>query len=241
MGAYVRLLLKLGWQGSTAIAGRYLRASHRLLAECRLNTSAAARQHARAARARLSDFARRTGLSEERLSSLQALYVPPAVQRFGLMMRSLYLDRIVCGLIGILGLLLAGVLLVFAGAISALCSVLVAALALGYALVGSGENCSPQATMLQNAAHIAELFSARWVVMGHTHQPIMQAVSASASYVNLGSWGEDDPPDERVARASPLGTFLVLRKRSGEFLAELMRWDTQHGPQSLELTEARSH
>jgi hypothetical protein len=87
--------------------------------------------------------------------------------------------------------------------------------------------------MLHNAAQIAELFSARWVVMGHTHQPIMQAVSASASYVNLGSWGEDDPPDERVGRASPLGTFLVLRKRSGEFLAELMRWDQQHGPQSI--------
>jgi predicted phosphodiesterase len=112
----------------------------------------------------------------------------------------------------------------------------VATLSIGYALVGSGDNCSPQATMLHNAAHIAKLFSARWVVMGHTHQPIMQAVSASANYVNLGSWGEDDPPDERRESRDALGTFLVLRKRTDDFLAELLRWDEQHGPMLIEQT-----
>jgi hypothetical protein len=66
--------------------------------------------------------------------------------------------------------------------------------------------------------------------MGHTHEPVLQSVSESASYVNLGSWGDDDPPDERAAEPSHTGTFLIVRRGAGDFLAELMRWDPQRGP-----------
>ncbi|MET0390656.1 MAG: hypothetical protein ABW321_32085 [Polyangiales bacterium] len=230
MSKYLGLLMKLGWRGSVAIAGRYMRASYRLLSECRLNTSSAARQHAASARAGLKLFARRSGVHEERLEQLRALYVTPAVQRFGFMMRSLYLDRIVAALVGTVGFALAGLFLAYVGVISAISSAVSAALLVAYAIVGSGENRSPQQTMLENAVHIAQLFSARWVVMGHTHEPLMQLVSESASYVNLGSWGEDDPPDERVSsRRHDSGTFLVVRRRADDFTAELMRWDEQHG------------
>lgn len=234
MGDYVRLLLKLGWRGSLAIAVRYLRASYRLLSESASNTSSIARERARAAALSLTQFALGSGVSEERLTELRALYVAPAVQRFGVMLRSLYLDRIVCALVGTFGLVLAASFFANIGVVGSLGIGLVATLSIVYALVGTGDNCSPQATMLHNAAHIAKLFSARWVVMGHTHQPILQAVSASASYVNLGSWGEDDPPDERTAHRDPLGTFLVLRRGTEDFLAELLRWDEQHGPMLIE-------
>jgi hypothetical protein len=232
MGAYLHLLLKLGWRGSLAIASRYARASHRLLAECVHHTKAAARERAFATRVSITEFAHRSGVSEERLRSLCALYVPPAVQRFGFMLRSLYLDRILCGLAGAAGLLLASLCLGYVGVISALIAVLL----FSYALVGSGKNSSPQATMLHNAKQIAQLFSARWVVMGHTHEPIIQAVSESASYVNLGSWGEDDPPEERSAQRDGLGTFLILRRRADDFFAELLRWDEQLGPLAIEPT-----
>jgi hypothetical protein len=230
MGAYAGLLVKLGVRGSVAIAGRYMRASYRLLGECVLNARARARTSAHAARAGITRFARSSGVHEERLARLRALYVPPAVQRFGLMARSLYLDRIVCGLSGGFGVVLAALLFAYVGLISAATSALSALLLIGYALVGSGSNRSPQATMLHNAAHIAALFSARWVVMGHTHEPVLQPVSESASYVNLGSWGEDDPPDERVTQRNHGGTFLLVRKHAGDFQAELMRWDELHGP-----------
>jgi hypothetical protein len=152
------------------------------------------------------------------------------------MLRSLYLDRIVCALVGTFGLLSAAAFFASLGVVATVGIALVATLLVGYALIGSGDNVSPQATMLHNAAHIAQLFSARWVVMGHTHQPTMQAVSASANYVNLGSWGEDDPPDERTAHGNALGTFLVLRKRADDFFAELMRWDERLGPMTIEQT-----
>jgi UDP-2,3-diacylglucosamine pyrophosphatase LpxH len=230
MGAYVGLLIKLGVRGSVAIAGRYMRASYRLLGECLLNAGAAARSRAHAARAGLARFARRTGVHEDRLTRLRALYVPPAVQRLGFMLRSLYLDRVMCGLSGGLGFILAALLFAYVGLISAATSALSALLLITYALVGSGTNRSPQATMIHNAPHIAALFSARWVVMGHTHEPVLQPVSDSASYVNLGSWGEDDPPDERVTQRNHGGTFLLLRKHAGDFQAELMRWDELLGP-----------
>ncbi|MEY4582095.1 MAG: hypothetical protein RL701_6798, partial [Pseudomonadota bacterium] len=233
MGAYVRLLAKLGVRGSAAIAVRYLRASYRLLAECVLNARSSASRRAQAAR-HLADqfihFGQNSGVSQQQLSSLCAMYVPPAVQRFQVMMRSLYLDRIVSALSGALGAILAVLLLVYVGSISALMSGLSAALLIGYAVIGSGSNRSPHDTMLRNAAQIAALFSARWVVMGHTHQPTLQSVSQAASYVNLGNWGEDDPPDERASRANIAGTFLLIRKGADDFHAQLMRWDGLRGP-----------
>jgi UDP-2,3-diacylglucosamine pyrophosphatase LpxH len=230
MSAYVGLLLKLGLRGSFDIAGRYSRASYRLLGECVLNARTAASLRTERARKGLARFALRSGVSEERLSHLCALYVPPAVQRIGLMLRKLYIDRILAGFSSALSLMLSPIVWLQAGLISGLVSTGVGALFLLYALIGSGTNQSPQATMQRSAARIATLFSARWVVMGHTHEPILTPVSDSASYVNLGSWGEDDPPDERSHAQTSPGTFLLLRKSGGDFHAELMRWDVEHGP-----------
>jgi UDP-2,3-diacylglucosamine pyrophosphatase LpxH len=242
MSAYAGLLVKLGVRGSFDIAGRYLRASYRLLGECLLNARTAASRRVRVwlargpsrvdrARKSLARFALKSGVSEERLAHLCSLYVPPAVQRFGLMARSLYLDRIVCGLSSALSLLLSPLLWLQAGFASGLVSTGVGALFLLYALIGSGTNQSPQATMQRSAARIAALFSARWVVMGHTHEPVVTPVSDSASYVNLGSWGEDDPPDERPHSHQSQGTFLLVRMGAeDDFHAELMRWDAERGP-----------
>jgi UDP-2,3-diacylglucosamine pyrophosphatase LpxH len=231
MGAYVQLLGKLGVMGSLRIAGRYLRASYRLLGECLLNARQSGQRRAQAARLRLGRFAKRMGVSEERLARLRGLYVPPGVQRIGFMLRSLYLDRIACGLLGALGVL-AALLLSSAGSRSgAAACVACAALLLVYACVGSGSNQSPQATMRHGAAHIAALFAARWVVMGHTHEPVLEPLSPAANYVNLGSWGEDDPPDERAANArNNTGTFLVLRHSDGEYRAEFLRWQADQAP-----------
>jgi hypothetical protein len=131
--------------------------------------------------------------------------------------------------LALLGLLVATLLFVQARPLPALPCLLSALLLLGYAIVGSGSNQSPQASMRRGAGHIAALFAARWVVMGHTHEPVIEPLSPAASYVNLGSWGEDDPPDERKDKElrSAVGTFLVLRHIEGEYRAEFLRWDAK--------------
>lgn len=230
MAAYVQLLLKLGLRGSLGIAARYARASYRLLGECVLNARQGGQRGAQAARMRFGRFAKRMGISEERLARLRGLYVLPGVQRLGFMLRSLYLDRIACGFLALGCLLAAGLLAVHARPGPALPCALSAALLLGYAIVGSGSNQSPQASMRRGAGHIAALFAARWVVMGHTHEPVLEPLSPAAHYVNLGSWGEDDPPEERTALRANVGTFLVLRHVEGEYRAEFLRWDVSMRP-----------
>jgi UDP-2,3-diacylglucosamine pyrophosphatase LpxH len=231
MAAYVQLLAKLGVLGSLRIAGRYARASYRLLGECILNARQGGQRRAQAARLRVGRFAKRMGISEERLSKLRGLYVLPGVQRLGFMLRSLYLDRVACGVLALGCLLAAALLFGLSRPWPALPCALSGALLLGYAFVGSGSNQSPQASMRRGAAHIAALFAARWVVMGHTHEPVLEPLSPAASYVNLGSWGEDDPPDERKElRTNVFGTFLVLRHVEGDYRAEFLRWEADQRP-----------
>ncbi|MET0284064.1 MAG: hypothetical protein ABW352_06330, partial [Polyangiales bacterium] len=94
------------------------------------------------------------------------------------------------------------------------------------ALIGRGSNTAPTATMRRGAERIASMFQARWVIMGHTHEPVNTPVSPSARYVNLGSWGQDDPPDEQNGTHESSRTFMVISEGEGA----LMRWDDTAGP-----------
>ena len=94
-------------------------------------------------------------------------------------------------------------------------------------------NEAPHDSLGQGARRIAELFDARWIVMGHTHQPVSQQMANGATYVNLGSWGQDDPPDERVAHHAPLQSFLLIDRGPGGREAKLLRWIDGEGPVAM--------
>jgi hypothetical protein len=104
----------------------------------------------------------------------------------------------------------------------------VPALVLGvYACVGVDRGLEPMDRMRDNASNIASMFDARWVIMGHTHQAQLTPVR-DCTYVNLGYWGEDDVPEERVKDAprSPC-TYLVIRHQEGDYRAELLSWKAE--------------
>jgi UDP-2,3-diacylglucosamine pyrophosphatase LpxH len=85
------------------------------------------------------------------------------------------------------------------------------------------------ASALRRAAgRIAELFPARFVVMGHTHKPVFERLTDAATYVNLGNWAVDDL--DGAAQEAPR-THLVLRWIDGQPQAEFRRWDSLLGPQ----------
>jgi UDP-2,3-diacylglucosamine pyrophosphatase LpxH len=228
-GAYVRLLVRLGFKGTFGIAKRFAEASGRLMRESILHGRAPRRLRDLMTRARTRRFARLMGVSEETLARLRGLYVPPAVQSLQFVIRSLYIDRIAASLFT--GLFMA--LTVLAVCLSSLLWTLIAAApALAffvYALVGMERGLEPTDRMRENANHIAGLFDARWVVMGHTHQAqVTPLKDERATYVNLGYWGEDDVPEEREQNAprSPC-TYLVIRHQDGDYQAELLSWKTQ--------------
>jgi predicted phosphodiesterase len=83
--------------------------------------------------------------------------------------------------------------------------------------------------MRLGAERIARLFDVRWVVMGHTHDPVIEQMDTGATYVNLGSWGQDDTPDERSLAEACTQTFLTLRRLGDDYRAELLRWDPARG------------
>jgi UDP-2,3-diacylglucosamine pyrophosphatase LpxH len=230
MGAYAVLLLHLGLVGSGQIAVRYARACTRLVSERFVRAVDGGRRHMQRAQASFRRFAVHSGVSTARLEALREIYVAPAVQNLSLILRKLYLDRIAAGMLALAALAVA---LIVGGyttrTVGALCAI-PAALFAGYAWIGSGSNTSPKASMQHGAERIAGLFKARWVVMGHTHEPVISQVAPDARYVNLGSWGTDDPPEEQLAVHASSCTFLQLRERGGEYQAELLHWDLEQGP-----------
>jgi UDP-2,3-diacylglucosamine pyrophosphatase LpxH len=238
MYAYVVLLGKLGLMGSIRLAERFFRASARLLNESLSYTKARARRKTRRARARMRLFSRQEGVRERQLSELTKLYVQPAVHSLDAVIRSLYLDRILCVLCLPATLLFAWLAFHYGASLGALMCSLLALASAAYAIVGRGKNTAPTARMRQSAGRIAELFKARWVVMGHTHEPTFDPVSPSSHYVNLGSWGNDDPPEEHAgAHPSPC-TFLVIRARQGDYYAEFLRWNQGGFPEAMSVPRA---
>jgi hypothetical protein len=94
--------------------------------------------------------------------------------------------------------------------------------------------------MLRGAERIASLFRARWVLMGHTHRPVVAKVAPASSYVNLGSWGQDDPPEERGAAHVSTCTYFVIQHREGDYVGELLHWDLKSGPTASQYAGERT-
>ncbi|MET0343848.1 MAG: metallophosphoesterase [Polyangiales bacterium] len=231
MGAYARLLRNLGVSGSVRIAVRYARASRRLVSDCFQRARESGERRVQRAQVALRRFAEDTGIAPARLEALRALYVAPAAHSLDFVTRSLYLDRLLSGLVAG-GLALSAMLLIqHAGLVSGgLCAIPIALLG-GYACIGRGSNTRPQESMQRGAEAIGALFETRWVLMGHTHRPLVASAGERTSYVNLGCWGQDDPPDERLAQHASPCTYFVIRREGDAFVGALLRWDTEAGPQ----------
>jgi len=234
MGAYVRLLGNLGVRGSLQIAVRYSRACTRLVQASFQRALDDGIVHMRRAEAQLRRFARSSGVSAATLHTLRSFYVAPAVQSLDFVLRCLYIDRIFSGLLA-LPLLTLAVLAACLGSAgggpyyAALCA-LPALFLGGYACIGRGSNTSPASVMRSSADRIAQLFGTPWVVMGHVHEPTCEKTPSGAHYVNLGSWGHDDPPDEPASGHVSACTFLALRYEDGRYQGEFKRWDPARGP-----------
>ncbi|MFT3927147.1 MAG: hypothetical protein QM778_31670 [Myxococcales bacterium] len=239
MGAYVWLCVRLGVRGTLRIAARYARACWDLISECAVRGLKGADRVRVSSRAKLARydslpsrmrrFAQRTGVSEERLRALLSVYVGSAVDSLSVMVRSLYVDRIASLFLTLLGLLVALLLYVLVGPTSAAVSAGLALASFVFACVGRGVNTSPNDSLRHGAERIAKLFNVRWVVMGHTHEPVMEPMSTGATYVNLGSWGQDDTPEERSMAHDCTQTFLTLRRLDNDYRADLLRWDPVRG------------
>ena len=79
------------------------------------------------------------------------------------------------------------------------------------------------------ARRIAECVPTRFVVMGHTHEPVMEKISAMTTYVNLGAWAVDELAEETAHKQAPRTHLVIRHDAQGEPQAGLFRWDADTG------------
>lgn len=228
---YIRLAFALGIVGMIRLGQRYLRAgAHALRTTWSYVGSGPSRIAAEHERA-LELLSTQTRLGVERLRALAALAPPSATSRPMAILRSLMLDRV--ALVAISTLVLVSVFgLHLAFDIGLLTAALVAtptlASAVGLAIWSSRFRViDPSDAMRRSAESIARMLPVLYVVMGHTHQPVVQSLAPNTTYVNVGNWAVDDldGPDRPPPR-----THLVIRHVDGRPVAEFCAWDPATGP-----------
>jgi len=153
----------------------------------------------------------------EKLRELAALQVPPVTRSIPKILAGVLLDRLLLGVAA--GIALTG-LAVFAGARGwswaamgtvALLTLLAHRQLSAQRRIWFGEKLDNDATLVDRAGRLATLFPAAFVVMGHTHSPVMVPVAQGTSiYVNVGSWHESEDEANEPASFKAARTHLVI-------------------------------
>ncbi len=235
--SYVAWGFGLGARGTARLSKRFVDAIALLRATAAAYGSELGREVRAEHERRLAELVRTSGLAEAKLRKALALHVVPLGATPRGVLASVMLDRLllVLTMVALLGAVavfhrsLGGNALVVAGALLALWAVL-------HVLVSRGRpDVDPAAVMGERAVDLAALFPSSFIVMGHTHIPMTRAAGAS-TYVNLGSWAEEEPePGDdltKVYRAAR--THLVVHAKPGRNEAHLCEWRTGEGPREID-------
>ena len=231
---YVSFGVKLGLRGMVQLFLRFARAVLELFRLRRAHLSEAARalreEHER--RMKLLSEARRIGI--DRLRALMALQAPPVTRSISGILASVLLDRLALALGAAIALTVAAIVGIHYGHVALPIALILVAWLIAHRYLASRRHLSPDEELVERASHLAKLFPAAFVVMGHTHTPMKVPVAeGTATYVNLGSWAEEEAaassPSQRAAR-----THLVIHPGDRGATAEFLQWDPAEGPQRFE-------
>jgi UDP-2,3-diacylglucosamine pyrophosphatase LpxH len=223
---YLRLAFSLGLRGCAQLGYRFFGAVRRMVTAWRDHLSEHAAKVREEHEKRLHQLGVMLRLKPDLLQKMTQLWATPVTARLATIFRTVFLDGLAVGLLSALVIALLGV----AGVVSWMY------LPLFFALVSAGmffyatqaKVLEPHSALRSGAAKLAELMPARYYVMGHTHRPVMEPVSATSTYVNLGNWSVD-LLDEHAPKAPC--SHLVIRhdERTGRHTATLYGWDCAEG------------
>jgi hypothetical protein len=178
----------------------------------------------------MQGIADRFRLSLDKLRALSALNARPVTERFFLILRSVFLDltAAICASAVLVAVLLLGELLpvVYVAPLAVLLGAGI------YGWMKTSRVVDPEGPLRKGAARVAELFPARFIIMGHTHDPVMEPVTEGVTYINLGAWAVDDVDNEGLLSQPPC-THAVIRHVDGKPHAELRRWCSEQGPSTV--------
>lgn len=226
---FIRLAFSLGINGCAKLGYRFFSAVGRMVGTWRdhLNqhTSQIRAEHDRG----LQQISKVFRLSGDNLRAMTQLWATPVTGKFFSIFRTVFLDGLAGGLIacGVFALLAVLHVLPWMW----LPPVLVALVVSIVVYMKSSKVLEPHAALRLGAKRLAELVPTRYVVMGHTHKPMMEKVSPATTYVNLGNW-TNDTVDDQVSGA-PCTHLVIRHGDGGEPEARLCGWDGQTGPRVL--------
>jgi UDP-2,3-diacylglucosamine pyrophosphatase LpxH len=230
LGYYLSFGAQLGFQGMLKLGVAFTRAVAEMFRLRRGHLSEAAKTLRAEHEVLVTRLAGVTRLGIERLRALLSLQTPPITKTVAGIMRGVLLDRLAVAIVAMLTLGILAVLGVFHGGLAGgptwAAGVVVLAWILLHVYFSRQRTIDPAEQMVERAAHLAKLFPAAFVVMGHTHVPA--AVTAGdATYINVGSWAEEAPEVEEastpVYRAAR--THLVIHVRNEQAEAHFCTWE----------------
>jgi hypothetical protein len=203
-----------------ALVVRFLRAVHHLLQLRLLWRTREAHALGEEQNRRVVSLATRTKLGVERLRALLAMQVVPATRSWHTILRGVLLDRIGLAALAIVIVAITAILATVDVKFLIGTAVAAGAWGFGHLRLTREPRIVPDALLEERARHLAKLFPAAFVVMGHTHTPAYTPIADGTTYVNLGSWFEEEDVAHRAAR-----THLVVQRTPEGPVAAFLAWD----------------
>jgi hypothetical protein len=217
---YLRWAWGLGARGAFQLAKSYYAFSARLLAarRQRANMPGAGEVRRERHRERLRKLCEKWSLEESTLDAIDELRKRPVVNNLWRLLQVLMIDKIVLGA----GALL--VLMVLFWSMPLSWGMLAAGGVLGTAWAANkylsrGRNVDPTGPLLIVPDRILRHVDARYVVFGHTHDPLAIQLDNGGTYFNTGTWFPDELPG--LLRSF---THVVIRHGKDGPHAELCQW-----------------
>jgi UDP-2,3-diacylglucosamine pyrophosphatase LpxH len=229
---YVRFGTRLGLRGMVRLFVRFVyavRELFRVRAEYFLEPARALREeHER----RMALLAEATRIGMDRLKALAALQTPPLTRSISGILASVLLDRLALALICAITLFVTGLVVgVRGGPFWAVAGLVTVPWLIAQRYLTKRRKVDPDELLVERAAHLSRLFPAAFVVMGHTHVPMRVPVGEQTTYINVGSWAEEELDDGRVSNAYRAArTHLVITNGESGPVAEFLAWESNEGP-----------
>jgi len=228
---YVMMGVRMGLGGLVRLFARFMGGVFELFRLRRAYLTEAAASIREEHERRMAALAEKTRIGIEKLRALAALQVPPVTHSIPKILASVLLDRLALALVT--GIVL--IVLALVGAPSTWSWIAMAVVGGAWLITHRrlaarrkawfGEKLDNDATLVERAGHLARMFPAAFVVMGHTHSPAMIPVAdGAATYVNVGSWHESEGEPDRPSAFRAARTHLVIHPAESGPRAEFLAW-----------------
>ncbi len=225
---YLRFGRRLGAGGKAELVVRFARAIRELFRLRRAHlaeaTAAVRAQHEQA----MARFARARKVGLRRVRALWRLQATPITKTVSGIMSSLLLDRLALAAASVTLLTVVAIIATFVPLAWTAAALVAAFWIAGHHLLRRRRKIDAVPELAMRAAAVAAIFPAPFIVMGHTHVPARQSLRDDVTYVNVGSWAEDDGTP-RAPRS-----HLVIHPGDDGPVAHFLRWDRALGPTEYE-------